>query len=60
MSNQIQRSNEMPKSKILNQVQGLVRLNHNVILNSLRNPFLNFDIPLTFESLTFDILDMSE
>ncbi len=40
-------SNEMPKSKILNQVQDLVRHDHNVILNSVQNPVLNFDIHLT-------------
>jgi hypothetical protein len=33
MSNQIQSPNEMPKSKILNQVQDLVRHDQRVILN---------------------------
>src|SRR4030042_2229229 len=42
MSNQIQSSNEMPKQ---------VRHDKNVILNSFQNPFLNFDIPLTFACL---------
>jgi len=49
MSNQIQSSNEMPKSKILNQVQDLVRHDNNVILNSFQNPILEFCIFLTFE-----------
>jgi len=44
ISNQIQMSNEMPKSKILNQVQDLVRHDKNVILNSFQNPSLEFDI----------------
>ena len=38
-SNQIQMSNEMPKQ---------VRHDKNVILNSFQNPFLEFDIDLTF------------
>ena len=47
----------MPKSKILNQVQDLVRHDKNVILNlalkqvqglRFQNPILNFDIDLTF------------
>jgi hypothetical protein len=37
MPNQIEGSNEMPKSKILNQVQDLVRHDNNVILNSFQN-----------------------
>ncbi len=38
----------MPKSKILNQVQDLVRHDKGVILNSFQNPILDFDIRLTF------------
>jgi len=48
MSNQIQSVNEMPKSKILNQVQDLVRHDEGVILNLFQNPILNFDIHLNF------------
>jgi hypothetical protein len=38
MPNQIQNLKEMPKSKILNQVQDLVLHDTNVILNSFQNP----------------------
>jgi hypothetical protein len=41
----------MPKSKILNQVQDLVRHDKHVILNLFQNPFSNFDIQLTFACL---------
>ena len=40
MSNQIQSSNEMPKQ---------VRHDHNVILDSVQHPVLNFDIHLDFD-----------
>jgi len=36
----------MPKSKILNQVQDLVRHDKSVILNSFQNLILGFDIHL--------------
>jgi hypothetical protein len=50
-------SNEMPKSKILNQVQAPVRHDNYVILKlalkqvqglRFQNPFLKFDIDLAF------------
>jgi hypothetical protein len=41
----------MPKSKILNQVQDLVRHDQTVILNSFQNPALKFDIHLIFACL---------
>jgi hypothetical protein len=48
MPNQIQSPKGMPKSKILNQVQDLVRHDQSVILNLFQNPILKFDIHLTF------------
>jgi len=51
MSNQFQSPNKTPKSKILNQVQDLVRHDKSVILNLVQNPILEFDIPLTFACL---------
>jgi hypothetical protein len=48
MPNQFQSPNKMPKSKILNQVQDLVRHDKSVILNLVQNPVLEFDIYLTF------------
>ena len=41
----------MPKSKILNQVQDLVRHDNSVILNSFQNPISDFDIHLTLACL---------
>ncbi len=63
MSNQIQNSDEMPKSLDPELNSGPVRHNHNVILNSFQNPVLNFDIhliPLEREILTIDILGAGE
>ncbi len=42
----------MPKSKILNQVQDLVRHDNYVILNSFQNPFWNLTFIWHFD---FDI-----
>jgi hypothetical protein len=49
----------MPKSKILNLLQDLVRHDKSVILNSFQNLILKFDIHLTLACLpvgrNFDI-----
>jgi len=45
------KNQEMPKSKILNQVQDLVRHDKDVILNSFQNLIQTSDVDLKFACL---------
>jgi hypothetical protein len=57
MSNEIQTPNEIPKSKILNQAQDLVRHEKGVILNLFQNLVLKFELwhSLGIWILTFEL-----